>query len=345
LWTASVLVWQLSRQDLLKQLAAATWAAAPEDWSIGGSMFLVSTDVALTARHIANSHVKVQGFSNSKYMRDRYALNEQSHVRSCSFECAYVDEKLELELSASELVLDTSIIHEGVRMHLSLDSHLQKNDFRILTHPVFSKPSPAIPPRFFQPSTREPRVGMLVAAIGYPGIPKSALYAGGAGRRRVQSVSLDALFHMYAGFADIAISVGHLVEVHASGLLIHNASVMEGQSGGPLIALEDYINLDLDRHANVTATATASDSLNNSPMRFIGINTAGTDFGYNVALGINHPSFVAAYARNVLKQANLDWRPQSGAANMRQMMAAFQQAQLKAHQQQQELDQQAKQEL
>jgi len=64
--------------------------------------------------------------------------------------------------------------------------------------------------------------------------------------------------------------------------LLHSAAVLEGQSGGPLIALDDYFQDD--------KLILAPDA----PLPFIGMSLQGTEHGYNVALSVEHRAFRGA---------------------------------------------------
>jgi hypothetical protein len=164
---------------------------------------------------------------------------------------------------AGDISFNTSVQGQGP---LELHSHLWKNDFSILLAQDHASSDVQLK-RYFEPSRRTLHAGMPVALLGFPASPPTALYGGSGGARLSPSISIADLMVYYSHFADVSISVGHLVEVHTSGLLLHSAPQLEGQSGGVLIALDDYFQ------ANVLTLA------HEAHMPFIGIATAGTDFG------------------------------------------------------------------
>jgi len=94
-------------------------------------------------------------------------------------------------------------------------------------------------------------------------------------------LDMVSLSVIYSGHQDLSIGVGQIKEVSQS-IIIHSASVLGGQSGGPLILLKDLEDFDpSDPHAKIP---------------FIGIQIMGTDHGLQLATNVANPSFLVHLA-------------------------------------------------
>jgi hypothetical protein len=98
------------------------------------------------------------------------------------------------------------------------------------------------------------------------------------------SVEVDAIPKIFGGFVHLAIALGKVVELSAdSRYIVHDAPILKGMSGGPIIALEEY-----EPHLNDSA-------LKLLHLPFIGIQSLTTNVGYSVGVRVTHPTFVAEY--------------------------------------------------
>lgn len=109
---------------------------------------------------------------------------------------------------------------------------------------------------------------------------------------RTGELSSFAARALFGGFLDLSIGIGQILHVSDSDprFFAHDAPCMEGMEGGPILLLKEYT-------AELNATATSQPR----PLPFLGVQSKMWSQGFALGVSVNHPFFVAEWARRVLQ--------------------------------------------
>lgn len=144
----------------------------------------------------------------------------------------------------------------------------------------------------FVPSRRNVTAGMAVAVLGFATPADAAIRAGFRGQYTQAPVPSALHRLVYSDYREAAFGVGRVVEV-TSHHIVHDAPVTGGQAGGPLIPLDELMEL--------FPRGQLPDPSVRVELPFIGVQSTHTPFGYATATRIDHPGVVTDFARHVFE--------------------------------------------